>query len=652
MIPSAPNTTDLIKRRWNLRAKDVDPEADPPIDQLILWSCSDLKLEEAGCKELGLLYLWVDKILDQLKDIEACALKAAECGTLAPDPQAPAEVSTGLVVPPGLSVRPRRGSSPVRRIGEPAYNTLVTEHVGKRPRFPGNTSKPLGSSSISPTRVSNEDSDATPQKAPQAVDSSVTARKRKVLGKGKTKVFAVESDSSTTDDDDFDPFEPDNQFSAQEGQEDGSQSESDYVFVNETRVRKYKMKKKKKEKAASEAASLKKRKEMTTPRSGKRKAKGTPSTITPSKRARPLKQSSSLAVSPYTPTPNAASSGQATASVASTPGNLDEDDDDDDDENLILDRRKKQRSKVWNHFTLNSKHGEGYGLFRCHECGEEDVSARLNSTSNLLSHARHRCPKVLAMIEGTTRETYQATLGGLNVIIPPFTKSRLHDKLVEWIAVSGLPFTTVESGHLRELCKFLNHDATIPSADTIGRKLEVAYEDTESQVHARLKGVTSVVHYAHGAWTDPAHRNCFFGIYASYIHDHFVYREVLLRLMHLRGRGITDNAGNNLTTAEPLGERMISELLRDMPPTNLMRCICHITNLAAIDYLKAEAKLKRTDYSFNPAAIPEFRVLGQDDLHSNNELEEIAELEAIGAEEKEAAAKDGDARPGSADQKA
>ncbi|KAJ9091563.1 hypothetical protein QFC20_007606 [Naganishia adeliensis] len=89
-----------------------------------------------------------------------------------------------------------------------------------------------------------------------------------------------------------------------------------------------------------------------------------------------------------------------------------------------------------------------------------------------------------------------------------------------------------------------------------------------------------------------------------------------------------------------------------MPPTDLMRCICHIANLAAIDYLKAEAKLKRTDYNFNPAAIPEFRVLGQDDLHSNNELEEIAELEAIGAEEKEAAAKDGDARSGSADQKA
>lgn len=88
--------------------------------------------------------------------------------------------------------------------------------------------------------------------------------------------------------------------------------------------------------------------------------------------------------------------------------------------------------------------------------------------------------------------------------------------------MSGLPFTTVESGHVRELCKFLNHDATLPSADTIARKLEVAYEDTESQVDARLKGVTSVVHYAHDAWTDPAHRNCFFGIYASYIDDHFV----------------------------------------------------------------------------------------------------------------------------------
>lgn len=147
---------------------------------------------------------------------------------------------------------------------------------------------------------------------------------------------------------------------------------------------------------------------------------------------------------------------------------------DEEDEGETVDRRKKQRSKVWDHFTLVTKYGKGQGLWQCHECGEDDIAARLNSTSNLLSHAQLRCPKVLAMISGNPRDNNQATLGGFNVVIPPITKSRFIDMIVEWVAVAGLPFTTVGCGLLRDIFKFLHPDALLPSADTISRKFELA----------------------------------------------------------------------------------------------------------------------------------------------------------------------------------
>jgi hypothetical protein len=114
-----------------------------------------------------------------------------------------------------------------------------------------------------------------------------------------------------------------------------------------------------------------------------------------------------------------------------------------------VDRRKKQRSAIWKHFTLSSKYGDGeYGLFRCHGCGDEEMAASLKSNINLWTHAKQACPKVLALVKGVTVDQFdntQSRLGGFNVVIPPFTKQRFDIKLVNWIASAGLPFTTVES---------------------------------------------------------------------------------------------------------------------------------------------------------------------------------------------------------------
>lgn len=130
----------------------------------------------------------------------------------------------------------------------------------------------------------------------------------------------------------------------------------------------------------------------------------------------------------------------------------------------------------------------------------------------------------------------QSRLGGFNTVIPPFIKPRFIAMLADCIAASGLPFTAVEWAVLREICKFLHPEPVLPSADTMARTLENMYEAAEQPVDERLRSVAATVHYAHDAWKDPAGRNCFFGLYASYIDYDFVFQEILIGLVHLKGQ--------------------------------------------------------------------------------------------------------------------
>ncbi|KAJ9091495.1 hypothetical protein QFC21_007195 [Naganishia friedmannii] len=443
-----------------------------------------------------------------------------------------------------------------------------------------------------------------------AESSNARSKKRNLQDRGEESP----DEDAESQQSEFDPFalsdkESDNETLSNDTRESAS---PEVVFVDETQVRKDK------QRALQERAPKQQRrahKSAKATQKGKGKASDIQSSkavITPAKRGRPTRKKQAYMSSPITPSP--------LSSIVSTPAAARNSGDRaaDDDNESTVDRRKKQRSKVWDHFTLMSEHGDGYGLFKCHGCEEEQISARLNSTSNLWTHARQSCPKVHALLTGVAADATQSRMDGINAVIPPFTKARLDHKIVEWIASSGLPFTTVESSPLRDLCKFLHQYAILPSADTVARHLEQLYEDTEKMVDERLQNNT------------------------------FEYKEVLLRLVHLKGKhagirlgdglfeifqkmeiahnvgpGTSDNASNNLTTAERLSERMNGELMLDMPSTDLLRCMCHVASLAATDYMDAEAKLESNDYQYNPANVPPIRIIGQDDFHSVDPTEEV-----------------------------
>jgi hypothetical protein len=191
---------------------------------------------------------------------------------------------------------------------------------------------------------------------------------------------------------------------------------------------------------------------------------------------------------------------------------------------------------------------------------------------------------------------------------------------MKWIVVSGLPFTTIENAHLQDAFKAANPDARLQSARSLARKLEDAYDTVSERVANVFRNQESTIHYTHDSWTDTGRKNSYIGTYATYIDEHWQYKEVLVRLLSMAGThsgermgtglfdlfhrglgiaaklgpGTADNASNNVTTADRLGELLRSELDIHLSAKDMIGCVCHIANLAALKYLEGEGKSTAT----------------------------------------------------------
>lgn len=188
--------------------------------------------------------------------------------------------------------------------------------------------------------------------------------------------------------------------------------------------------------------------------------------------------------------------------------------------------------------------------------------------------------------------------------------------VADWIITSGLPWTTIEDFRLKDAFLSANPQATLPSARTLVRSVEDLYSVVEKKVDQLFQSSNSTIHFTHDAWTDSAGKNSFFGIYGSFIDDKFQYREVLMRLLHMRGKhtgarmgdglfalfnndmkishnigpGTGDNASNNKSAADRLSTLLLSDLAIDQSGSDIVGCVCHIANLAALDYIAGEGQ--------------------------------------------------------------
>lgn len=263
--------------------------------------------------------------------------------------------------------------------------------------------------------------------------------------------------------------------------------------------------------------------------------------------------------------------------------------------------------------------------YRCKAC-QRLVKAQRGRNSNLHTH-QSRCPKLhkalrngvpgitnknRLRLQSSSSITIDPRTGGLT---QPFSQDGVNDFLHKWVIGQGLPFTAVQAPELHALLRYCNPAIRAPCANTVRNHISAAYERCRAYVDARLAALNCTVHYAHDAWTDSERRNSFFGIYVSFIDCQYQYQEILLRLCHLQGIhsgvrigdglfelfsqvGITnrlgpgtgDNASNNLAAARQLSQRLEYEANYLIESDELVGCICHIANLAAHAFLKAEGK--------------------------------------------------------------
>jgi hypothetical protein len=283
-------------------------------------------------------------------------------------------------------------------------------------------------------------------------------------------------------------------------------------------------------------------------------------------------------------------------------------------------RSASKRSAIWLYYKLQHKDKKGNSTCICKACGRE---VRGRGTSNFLQHQRNSCSglKQAKLLDwpgiccDVPDKDVQTTLDkSSGKVIQPFSSTKFQHAVTKWIVVTGLPFTTIENEELQETFALANPEAKLQSARTLVRRLEESYTTVRDRLDGTLVRQPSTIHYTHDAWTDSARKHCYFGIFVSFVDEGFEYREQLLRLIPMKGAhtgqrmgdalfnlfsdvigistklgpGTGDNASNNRAGAERISELLQSHHDISQPGSEMVGCMCHIANLAALAYIEGE----------------------------------------------------------------
>lgn len=285
---------------------------------------------------------------------------------------------------------------------------------------------------------------------------------------------------------------------------------------------------------------------------------------------------------------------------------------------------KDPDSDIWLYYIKMSENAKKNKVCECRGCGKH-VKGR--STSNFLDHQRKCKGLAKAKLRGIPgircpvpdAETQSTIDGDSGTLVRSFTHKEFLSAVMKWIIVSGLPFTTIQNPHLQRAFSCANAEARLQSARSLARRLEDTFDIVNDRVLKTLRNVSSFIHYAHDSWTDSGRKNSYFGIYATYVDDHFEYKEVLIRLIHMKGAhsgeriaqglfdlfhnvlgvskrlgpGTGDNASNNRTAAFHLAQLInaeVEDIDIDMRGQDFVGCLCHIANIAALKYIAGEGR--------------------------------------------------------------
>lgn len=94
----------------------------------------------------------------------------------------------------------------------------------------------------------------------------------------------------------------------------------------------------------------------------------------------------------------------------------------------------------------------------------------------------------------------------------------------------------ISNPSLQQAFILVNPNATLQLLWTLVCTLQNLYLGIQKKVDSTFQASTSTIHYTHDAWTNSAGKNCFFGIYGSFIDEKFEYQEYLMWLLQMSGK--------------------------------------------------------------------------------------------------------------------
>lgn len=185
-----------------------------------------------------------------------------------------------------------------------------------------------------------------------------------------------------------------------------------------------------------------------------------------------------------------------------------------------------------------------------------------------------------------------------------FSQDTFRKALIKWIVICDQPFTEPQQEAFVELIHTLNPNAQVISDKTVRADIIETYEEKFSELKDLLAQIPGKMSITLDGWTS---RNVlpFLAIRGHWLDIDFNYHSILFDFSYIHGKhsgwkhscifrdclsrlnipiskilGVTgDNAASNDTFFDWMTEHGLSKLL------NQLRCLCHVFNLAAQDFL-------------------------------------------------------------------
>ncbi|XP_020250890.1 zinc finger BED domain-containing protein RICESLEEPER 2-like [Asparagus officinalis] len=191
--------------------------------------------------------------------------------------------------------------------------------------------------------------------------------------------------------------------------------------------------------------------------------------------------------------------------------------DDGSDDESTSKRKRRQTSKVWDHFTKLSTDNDEKTKVQCNMCNHIYVGG--HGTKTMLRHM-DSCPKRNLDEADSSRKSM------------PLNQEKYREMLARVIALHGYPFTFVEHRGNRELHSFLNSEVKHISRNTAKTDLIKLYKKEKGNLKQALKLVPSRICLTTDLWTSST-SDYYMSLTAHYVDDCWILQNKILALSHV-----------------------------------------------------------------------------------------------------------------------